>query len=96
MMGGGGQLVGKAYLKYLYTLNPLKMTYIERQVELPELAEVVTSGAGGVYPAGIAIGKVIRSREDRSGLYLHASLLPAVDVDHLKQVIVLRNTGGAE
>jgi rod shape-determining protein MreC len=54
---------------------------------------VVTSGLGGLFPAGIPIGRV-RTIDDRgSALFSYAQLTPAVDFARIDEVLLL--TGGA-
>jgi len=41
--------------------------------------ELVTSGFGGIYPAGIPVGKIMDIKPKSSGLFSEAEVLPAVD-----------------
>lgn len=41
--------------------------------------ELVTSGFGGIYPAGIPVGKIMDTKANSSGLFSEAEILPAVD-----------------
>ncbi|MDR3225084.1 MAG: rod shape-determining protein MreC [Clostridiales Family XIII bacterium] len=51
--------------------------------------EVVTSGLGGIYPAGITIGKVIKAEYTSKNQLMEISIKPAAYFKGLKKVIVL-------
>jgi len=54
---------------------------------------VVTSGAGGVFPRGIPIGRV-RAIDDRgSALFHYAQLTPAVDFARIDEVLLIVGEG---
>jgi len=73
--------------------DPLcRMDFIVKEADLLPGDEVVTSGLGGVYPAGLLIGYVEKAYLDRSGLYQYADIVPAADLRSLEFVfIVVRN-----
>lgn len=76
-------------LKWLYSIDPLRWRYIKRDVEIPDDHLVETSGLGGVFPAGLPVGRVVRSRIDPKGLYREAEVLPLVDPGELNHVMIL-------
>lgn len=51
--------------------------------------EVVTSGMGGVFPKGIAIGKILLVERRSGALFQEATLRPAVDLSRLEEVMIL-------
>jgi len=51
--------------------------------------EAVTSGLGGIYPAGITIGKVTKATYTKSNQLMEISIEPAAYFKGLKKVIVL-------
>lgn len=58
----------------------------------PDLAEgdvIITSGLGGVYPKGHAIGDVIAVERGKYGVSLLAYVKPRVDFQRLEEVLVL-------
>ena len=63
---------------------------------LPENAELIagdlvtTSGRGGVYPAGLAVGHVEEVHTEASGMTRYAVIVPETDLDGLKQVFVIK------
>jgi rod shape-determining protein MreC len=52
---------------------------------------VVTSGEGGIFPAGIPIGQIMDSREAEFGLYTEARVKLSANLGALDQVLVLLN-----
>lgn len=65
-----------------------KVDEIPGQVELHVGDELVTSGSGGLFPAGIPIG-VIVSVDDSSELTRYATLKPYTDISSLNDVFVM-------
>ena len=92
--GGRASSGGDSRLRLLYTLEPLRISYLQKDLDIPEESVVVTSGLGGVYPRGIRIGKIIHCMPDPNGLYLRAQVVPFVDFARLRYVSVwVANTG---
>jgi rod shape-determining protein MreC len=52
---------------------------------------VETSGLGGIYSAGLYIGKIVSIHEGGQGIERYAKLQPGVDFRHLENVLVLTN-----
>lgn len=52
---------------------------------------VVTSGLGGVFPPGIAVGQIVDTRSVGGGLYTEARLRLAAQLNRLEEVWVLTN-----
>jgi len=65
-----------------------KVDQIPDQVSLQVGDVLVTSGAGGLYPAGIPVG-VIMSVDNSSLLNRYATLKPYVDISNLKDVFIM-------
>jgi len=68
-----------------------KMTYVSKDsgIEIGDYIE--TSGAGGVIPSGIYIGKVTEIRNDVTGVSQEAVIKPGVDFSNLDEVMVIIN-----
>jgi rod shape-determining protein MreC len=64
------------------------MDYVPRQEEVQEGDLVVTAGIDGVYPRGIAIGRVVRL-EAGTDLFHRILIAPAVELDALDHAYVL-------
>jgi rod shape-determining protein MreC len=71
--------------------NPrCKLTFISKQAKIEPNAPVITSGMGGVFPAGYLIGTVAKqNRADDAGLYQEAEIVPAVNFRSLQEVFVI-------
>jgi rod shape-determining protein MreC len=52
--------------------------------------EVISSGAGGLFPAGIAIGKIVKIIDADSRNQRQAYLKPYVDLENLSTVFVMK------
>ena len=68
----------------------LKLGYLPLDHGIIEGDEVVTTGRGGVYPAGLVVGTVTEIGTDEAGLSGHALVKPAVRLDKLTQVFVIK------
>ncbi len=66
-----------------------RIDFINRNVPVRAGDEVVTSGLGGVFPAGIPIGIVEEVARDPSGLYQYASIRPRAGVGLLRHAFVI-------
>jgi len=68
-----------------------KMTFMSQNASVIVGDMVETSGLGGVYPAGMTVGKVNEIFSDNSGVMQYAVIEPAVDFDDLREVLVITN-----
>jgi rod shape-determining protein MreC len=50
---------------------------------------LLTSGLGGVYPKGLPVGRVVKVSSDTRGALLNVRVAPAVDLDHLEEVMIM-------
>ena len=68
----------------------LKMDYIDKDAEIKEGDEIVTSDLSDIYPAGITIGYVTEVYLDSNNkLSKTAIIKPAVDFKHLEKVLII-------
>ena len=74
--------------------NTLRMTTLERSSAASVSDYVVTSGIGGVYPAGLLIGKVTRIQNASDGMTLNGEVELFADIYDLKQVMVITSFTG--
>lgn len=65
------------------------MEYIDADAEIMVGDEIVTSHLSDIYPAGLAIGKVIDIETDTGGLTKYAVIEPYVDLKHLDTILVI-------
>ena len=66
-----------------------RMDFIMKGADVNRADEVVTSGLGGVYPAGLVIGYVENVQIDPSGLFQYTEVVPATDFRLLDTVFVV-------
>ena len=66
-----------------------RLEYALRSDDFLEGDLLVTSGTDGVFPRGLAVGKITSLKRSGQGLYQRADVTPAVDVTKLEEVLVL-------
>jgi rod shape-determining protein MreC len=70
--------------------------------KIPRLADVapgdlvVSSGLGGVFPAGWPVGEAVGLTEEFGGLLNHVRLTPRVDFNRLEEVFILLESAAPE
>ncbi len=69
--------------------NAPRLVNLARDADIVAGDKVVTSGFGGIYPKGLAVGDVTDIVNDEGGLLKYAILKPAVDFDKLEEVFVI-------
>lgn len=69
-----------------------KLSFLDRTTTMIVGDLIETSGSGGIYPPGLAIGSVISISADSSGGLNHAVIEPAVDIDRMGEVLVIRGS----
>ncbi len=74
----------------------LKLSYIGDSTDVVIGSTVVTSGSGGVYPAGLVIGSVSGVAVSSSGLDPYAIVEPAADIENLVHIYVIRDFAVSE
>lgn len=90
--GLGVSLGGLSSISMLAAPGLPRMDYLPKDADLVAGDEVVTTGLGGVFPAGLRVGRVTRVYPDESGLYQHADLAPAADLGRLSVLHVVSTT----
>ena len=88
-MQGGGIARGDRALEMLHSSAPFTVGYLDKDAAVAPGARVLTSGLGGVYPAGLPVGVVSEVGPDDSRLYQRAVVAPYVDFGALRRVFVL-------
>ncbi len=74
----------------------LKLSYISDSTNVVIGNTVITSGSGGVYPAGLVIGTVSGIAVGPSGLEPYAIVEPAADIEGLAHVYVITDFAVSE
>lgn len=70
-----------------------KLSYISKNTNLIVGDTLVTSGLGGIFPAGLAIGKVQSMKTDVQGISQYAVVEPACDLKKIKNVLIILEAG---
>ena len=66
-----------------------RMDYLNRNVQIREGDEVVTSGLGGVFPQGLLVGYVGSVERDRFGMSQSAEVIVRADIGRLTHAFVV-------
>lgn len=74
----------------------LKLSYLPDHSAPKPGDTVLTSGAGGVCPSGLVIGKLDSLYEEEGGFAQAAVVLPAAELDALRQVFLITDFSGEE
>lgn len=69
----------------------LRLSYLPEGAGLVAGDEVLTSGLGGVYPAGLVVGRVQGVFSDASGMSRYAIVEPDVELDGLIEVFIIKD-----
>ncbi len=69
----------------------LKLSYVKKDSGIMEGDIIETSGIGGVFPKGIVIGTVERILPEAHGISNYAILKPAVDLNAIHKVFVIKS-----
>ena len=68
----------------------VKLSYLPLDCNLRSGDEVLTSGRGEVYPSGLVIGTVEQLKTDQSGMSCYALVRPAVELNRLIEVFIIK------
>lgn len=71
-----------------------RLVYLPRTATIRPGEIVVTSGLGGLFPKGLVLGQVVEVKSEEYGLGKFALVKPAVDLDHLEEVLVITGRKG--
>jgi len=67
----------------------LQLKYIPRRLELKENDMVVTSGLAGIFPKGLAVGKIHSIQKKSFELFQRVVLTPSANLDKIEEVAVI-------
>jgi rod shape-determining protein MreC len=79
----------RANVRGLGKPDACKLDYALRTEDMVEGDQLVTSGTDGIFPRGLPVGKVTKLERNKHGLFQDALVVPAVDVTHLEEVLVV-------
>jgi len=67
----------------------LNLKYLRRTDDVQEGDILVSSGIGGLFPRGLAVGKVISVKKKNFGITQQVEVMPAVDFNRLEEVTLV-------
>ena len=67
------------------------LKWVSQTADLRPGDAVVTSGRGGTYPGGLAIGRIVAVQRNDVASFQEADVQPAVDARHLETVLIVAN-----
>lgn len=70
-----------------------RLSYIPEEAKLVTGDQVITSGLGGIYPSGLAVGTIQSLLTEEDGVTRYAQVEPAADIDELRYVYVIVDYG---
>ncbi len=68
-----------------------RLAYLSSGAQIFEGDEVLTSGKGGSFPAGLLIGQVSTVMTESGGQVTYGIVVPACDVSRLSQVFIIKD-----
>jgi rod shape-determining protein MreC len=71
--------------------SQLVLRYVPQGEEMRTGDRVITSGLGGIFPEGIAIGQVSQVRQQGTDMFQEATVEPYVDFARVETVFVITN-----
>jgi rod shape-determining protein MreC len=70
--------------------DALRLQDVPLSADVQEGDELLTSGLGGRFPLGFAVGTIGKLRSDDSRAFLEANVIPAAQLDRGRDVLLLR------
>ena len=86
--GSSGMVIGE----FSFMRNKLaKLTFLADGAQIFVGDEVLTSGSGGAFPAGLVIGTITNVQTEEGGQIEYGVVQPQVDLDSLVQVFIIKS-----
>ena len=85
--GSSGMVVGEFALMQNKTA---KLTFLADGAQIFEGDEVLTSGSGGAFPAGLVIGTIANVQTEAGGQIEYGIVVPQCNLDSLVQVFIIK------
>lgn len=86
--GASGLVIGEYALM---TKKQAKLTFLSDGAQLFIDDEILTSGSGGAFPAGLLLGTITNIQQEANGQIEYAIIAPACNYDSLVQVFVIKS-----
>jgi len=75
---------------YSSSTNLCLMDYVSKSVLVKFGDIVVTSGQGGIFPAGLVVGKVLKAEIMEASAYQRAIVTPLIDYNRIEDVFIIK------
>lgn len=72
----------------------LKLSYLPADSRLISGDQITTSGLGGLYPAGLAVGTIRSLHTEADGISRYAVVQPGADIASVRYVYIITDFGG--
>ena len=69
--------------------NLCYLRYIPKNADVQPDDLILASGLGGIYPRGMALGKVTKIDKKKAGIFQEIEVTPMVDFANLEEVLVV-------
>ena len=69
----------------------LRASYISSSATIRNGDQLLTSGDGDIYPAGLVIGNVTDVGDDEVNVAKYAVITPTVDISSVEQVFIIKS-----
>ena len=86
--GSSGMVVGEFAMMKEKTA---KLTFLADGAQIFEGDEVLTSGSGGAFPAGLVIGTISNVQTEAGGQIEYGIVVPQAELDTLVQVFIIKD-----
>lgn len=91
--GASGMVIGEySFMKK----NQAKLTYMADGAQIFVGDDVLTSGSGGAFPAGLVIGKLSAVKTESGGQLQYGVVNPGCDFSQLVQVFIIKDFASVE
>lgn len=67
-----------------------RLEYLMRQSDIKDGDVIVTSGFDEIFPAGVPVGSIQGVKNDESGIFRKAEVVPFTDFTNLEEVLIVR------
>lgn len=68
-----------------------RLSYLPKNTQVLAGDVIETSGVGGLFPKGIVLGSVVEVKNESHGISKYAIVRPAVDLDGINHVLVIKS-----
>ncbi|MBQ5777754.1 MAG: rod shape-determining protein MreC [Oscillospiraceae bacterium] len=75
----------------LMSEGKLRLSYLSRDTQILVGDVIETSGVGELFPKGIVLGSVVEVKNEKHGISKYAIIEPAVDLDRVNHVLVIKS-----